>query len=97
MVVHPLSAGRKFGRGAFGDEVIVEEELDVVGGPLDGVEMEAGGDGFAGGEWESCCDGVVAVEAGAVDGAVDGCRVADVFDCVDLAALWPWGGVDVFA
>ena len=47
MVVDPGGVGGQVGGGALGDEVIVEEELDVAGSPLDSVEVEAGMDGFA--------------------------------------------------
>jgi hypothetical protein len=50
MVEDPVGVGGEIGGGVLDDEVVVEEELDVIGGPLDGVEMKAGGNGFAGGE-----------------------------------------------
>jgi len=56
VVVDPGGVGRQVGWGAVGDEVVVEEKFDVVGRPLDGVEMEGGVDGFAGGKWVLCGD-----------------------------------------
>ena len=46
VVVDPLCAGGEIGWGALDDEVVVEEEVDVVGGPLDGVEVEGVVDGL---------------------------------------------------
>ena len=97
MVVDPSGIGWEIGGSAVDDEVIVEEELDVIGCPLDGIEMEGVVDGFAGGQWEFGGDAFAAAVAGAVDGAVHGVGRADGFEDVDLAALWPVGGLMVVA
>ena len=97
MVVDPMGAGRKVGGRAFDDEVVVEEELDVVGRPLDGVEVEGGVDLFACGEVEFGGGAFGAAVAGAVDGAVHRVGRADGFEDVDLAAVGPVVGFVVVA
>ena len=77
MIEDPVGVRGQVGGSAVGDEVIVNKEFYVVGGPLDRVEMEGGVDGLACGEGELCGDGMLAAIAGAVEGAVDlawGCR-----------------------
>ena len=108
VIVDPLRIGREIGWGALDDEVIVEEEFDVVRGPLDGVDVKGVVDGFAGGEREFFGDAFRAAVAGAVEGAVHGVGRADGFEDVDLAtggpviglvivSEEPEGGPDAFA
>ena len=46
VIVDPVGVGREIGGGALDDEVVVEEEFEVVWGPLYGVEVEGGVDLF---------------------------------------------------
>src|SRR5271170_7411224 len=71
MVEDPLGAGGEIGGSALGYEGVVDVEADVVGLPLDGVEVEGGVDGLACGEGELGGDAFGGAVAGAVQGAVD--------------------------
>ena len=76
---------------------VVDVEADVVGLPLDGVEVEGGVDGLSCGEVELGCDAFGGAVAGAMQGAVNDGGFADTFDDVDLAAGRPVGGVVIVA
>ena len=89
MVVNPFCAwGKVFGR-AFDDELVVEEELDVVGRPLDFIEVEGVVDLLAGGEDVFGRRALGSAVAGAVDGAVHRVGRADGLEDVDLTAVGP--------
>jgi hypothetical protein len=54
MVVDPGGVGGQVGWSAVGHEMVVEEKFDVIGCPLDRIEVEGAVDVFAGGEREFC-------------------------------------------
>src|ERR1700733_9857826 len=68
MIEDPAGAGRKVSGSAVSDEVTVDEEFYVVGGPLYGVEMKVSVNGLACGKGELCGDVMRAAVSGTMEG-----------------------------
>ena len=97
MVVHPFGSRRQRGGGDRLIALAIHEEVDARGRPLNGIDMIIVGEP-PGRNPEGLTDALGAGIARAVDGAMDGIRLAaDVLHDVDLAAGGPWLALDVGA